>query len=380
MRITIKNFKSIGHAELELGPVTFLIGPPASGKSNIMDAIALAGYFNRYRHLFDEYGGSPSNLEPITKIGRMVSFDHIFRYFDLSKSAEVSIKGGSGPALRIKAGYFGGSPIIRINDSLEIAWENLSKKESLSAQSIHLSIENLNKRGAVFYEARLYGYDRYALSQPGCSGEGSCGFPAYASGEGVVPYPKNVLSELGRNVTIHTKRLRDLFVAINTAIAQEMNEKVEVKVLRNGAVAVFDYDVDVGLDSASDALLRTIYYLAALRTSINYAKIRGLEGSMIVMLEEPAAHVFPFLISLMAKLVAWASSTVRVVISTHNPLMVSAVWDKVRDVRTYYVFRDRAGSTNAVEIDVRKLAEDLVTADELLTMRVREVVRKYSKG
>ncbi len=38
MRIIIENFKSVGRTELELGPVTFLIGPPAGGKSNIMDA------------------------------------------------------------------------------------------------------------------------------------------------------------------------------------------------------------------------------------------------------------------------------------------------------------------------------------------------------
>jgi len=48
LKIKIKNFKSIRNAELELAPLTILIGPPASGKSNILDSIGLLGYFHRF--------------------------------------------------------------------------------------------------------------------------------------------------------------------------------------------------------------------------------------------------------------------------------------------------------------------------------------------
>ena len=37
--IRIKNFRSIGEIDLELSPLTVLVGPNASGKSNILDAL-----------------------------------------------------------------------------------------------------------------------------------------------------------------------------------------------------------------------------------------------------------------------------------------------------------------------------------------------------
>jgi len=68
--LRVSNFKSIEELELELAPLTILIGPPASGKSNILDSIALAGYFNRILLLNKEYGNVVSNLEPITVMAR----------------------------------------------------------------------------------------------------------------------------------------------------------------------------------------------------------------------------------------------------------------------------------------------------------------------
>jgi predicted ATPase len=38
-RVVLTNFKSIGHCEVALGPLTFLVGPNGSGKSNFIDAL-----------------------------------------------------------------------------------------------------------------------------------------------------------------------------------------------------------------------------------------------------------------------------------------------------------------------------------------------------
>ena len=42
-RVWARNFRSIEYAELELGPLTVLAGPNASGKSNLMDVLAFLG-------------------------------------------------------------------------------------------------------------------------------------------------------------------------------------------------------------------------------------------------------------------------------------------------------------------------------------------------
>ena len=38
-RIWARNFRSIEKLDLELGPLTVLVGPNASGKSNVMDVL-----------------------------------------------------------------------------------------------------------------------------------------------------------------------------------------------------------------------------------------------------------------------------------------------------------------------------------------------------
>ena len=38
-RVWARNFRSIEHAELDLEPLTVLVGPNASGKSNLLDIL-----------------------------------------------------------------------------------------------------------------------------------------------------------------------------------------------------------------------------------------------------------------------------------------------------------------------------------------------------
>ena len=38
-RVRIKNYRSLGDVDVELGPLTVLVGPNASGKSNFVDAL-----------------------------------------------------------------------------------------------------------------------------------------------------------------------------------------------------------------------------------------------------------------------------------------------------------------------------------------------------
>ena len=42
-KVWAKNFRSIGYAELELDPLTVLVGPNASGKSNLLDILGFLG-------------------------------------------------------------------------------------------------------------------------------------------------------------------------------------------------------------------------------------------------------------------------------------------------------------------------------------------------
>ena len=71
-RVVIKNFKSIGEAgvDLELKPLTLLVGPNGGGKSSILEAIAVASQRNTHSHLTDFQ--SPSKVMHESKVCTVV--------------------------------------------------------------------------------------------------------------------------------------------------------------------------------------------------------------------------------------------------------------------------------------------------------------------
>jgi len=375
--LRVENFKSIGHMDLRLAPLTIFVGPPGGGKSNILDAAALVGYFARF--LRDEYDVQTSAYEPLPILARFSAPQQLFTYGDIARRVfiELAPEPGKGAALELQ--YSGGSPRAVFN-GVSVPWDLiLARLPTLMALNFSSFLSALRRvaNNQPLVEARLYGYDRYGLSSPHCVNHLSCGFVARLRGQQSAPYPKNVLSEFGWNATALAKSVRDVVAELNAAL-EELEVGVEVKFLQSGAVVVFDRDYEVESSSVSDAVFRTLYYLMAVRTSMNYVKLHGLEGRYVVLLEEPEAHVFPYFLSLLANYLARAAEHMYVVVTTHNPLFVSMLWDRVKELKTYYVARDREGLTRAWEVDVGKLARDLVTAEDLLYMPPREVVAKYS--
>ena len=60
-RVKLRNYKSIGRCDVELGPLTVLVGHNGSGKSNFLDALAFVSDSLRTSldHALRERGGPP---------------------------------------------------------------------------------------------------------------------------------------------------------------------------------------------------------------------------------------------------------------------------------------------------------------------------------
>jgi len=373
MRVSISNFRSIEDLKIELAPLTILIGPPASGKSNILDAIELAGYLNRFIMLDKEYGNKVNYLEEPSYILRFSEQKNLFRNEDISRPITISIS-NKNLALNIKIFFERGNMYLHIN-SKNMYWDfNLR-----SLSTFFLKDSLINAIGNNFFEARLYAYDRYGLSVQQCMYSFPCGFHIYLKGSNSRLYPKNVLSELGWNAPVIIKSSPSIVRDINNII-EEYIGKVEVKTLRSGAITIFDHDVEVEANAVSDTILRSLYYLLAIQSTKNYVKMYGLEKRHILLLEEPESHLFPYFIDLLAQYISEILDIAYVVTTTHNPLLISMLWDKVRDIKTYYVFRDRRGTTKLKEIDIKRLSSEIVTAEELLHMKPGEILKKYVRG
>ncbi len=366
--ITIKNFKSIGEITLELAPLTILIGPPAAGKSNILDAIGLTGYFHRLIVLDKEYGNNLVNIEPIKNILRM---NDPIDLFGRKGVENIELTFQNTKQLKIDLKYQQGTLKITINNSA-LPWNLIQPLPNPNQRNnIQRSLINtLNNFKDSLIDSRIYGFDRYGLS---------LNFHRLLKGQNTKTFPANVLSELGWNSPLIARRKHYIIHEINKFVKDMLEEEIDIKVLRNGSIIVFDYDYEVDLSLISDSMYRMIYYLLALSSSYDYAGIYSLDRKMIVTLEEPEAHVFPYLLGLLTDKISEIIKRCYVIVSTHNPLFASLLQDRIKDVRVYYVYRDQQGNTNARELNIEKMAEELKTIEDIIVMKPSEVIEKYSK-
>jgi hypothetical protein len=56
----------------------------------------------------------------------------------------------------------------------------------------------------------------------------------------------------------------------------------------------------------------------------------------------------------------------------------SLLCDKVENVKVYYVYRGSGGSTSMKELDIKKLADEFLTIEDILLMRPNEVLERYT--
>ncbi len=360
MEVSISHYKSIEKVQIKLGRVTVLLGPPAAGKSNVLEAIALATYFDRFAFYVDR--------EPLSRLVRIDDVSNLFTFYDLTKTVEISINTDKWRrSLRI---YFQQGLRLELNDT-EVPIARYSKVPirslylfSYSGSEYGIVPDKIDKLLGVLGEnviTRLYGFDRFK------------DYVIKSIVNGVeVEAPQDLLREDGKNFGIVAKKQPKVIRDVNTELAEL--SRVEVKLLDDGRVVVFDNDIAMKPSAISDSVFRILYILVGLSSATFFTKLHGLEGRTIVLLEEPEGHLFPQFFNLMVEYIAKFSEVGYVVITTHNPILVSLLRDKL-NVTLYYVYRGDGGFTEVAELDKDTLAEELVTSEDILFMKPSEVLR-----
>jgi hypothetical protein len=347
MEITISRYKSIEKAQMKLGRVTVLLGPPAAGKSNLLEAIALATYFDRFAFY--------SDVEPLSKLVRTDGIRGLFQHYG-TKAVEVGIDGDRWHRLlRI---YSQRGLRLELN-GIDVPVVPSSRSPHFSYDGIGYEIADRVKLLEVLGEsvaARLYAFERF---KGGIVGAMAAGAEAET--------PPDLLREDGKNFGAVAKRHLEVFRDVNAEL-KELSQ-VEINLLDDGRAVAFDGYI---VERPPDSLLRVLYYLIGLSSLASFAKLRGLEGRATALLEEPETH--PKFLHLLVKHIAKFSEVGYVVITTHNPILVSLLRDKL-NTALYYVYRGDGGLTEVAELDKDKLAEELVTAEDIIFMKPREVLR-----
>jgi len=344
MEISITNFKSIKKMQMKLGRVTILLGPPAAGKSNVLDAIALATYFDRYAFYDD--------VEPLSKLVRTDEIRGLSTHYDAAKAVEVSIDSGRWRRmLRIR---FQKDPRLELNGA------DVPVETSSNYMFLHDGLKYRADVGRISLDenvvARLYSFDRFKHDAVGSMVGGTA-----------AKVPQGLLREDAKNFGIVAANQPEVFRDVNAELKEV--SQVEIGLLDDGRVVVFDRYI---AERSPDSLLRTLYYLTSLSSVARFAKLHSLEDRMIVLLEEP--ETAPRLLHLLVEYIAKLGEVGYVVITTHNPFLVSLLRDKL-NVALYYVYRGCTGLTEIAELDEAEMAEELVTAEDVLFMRPREVLR-----
>ncbi len=397
----IEGFKSVKKLLAPLEDVTVLVGPPASGKSNLLEALALLGYAVKVgiETSMGEHDGynSIGMLNAYVR-GNMCN-DFLNRFEETGRArialgeGEATILCGDDPwAVRIKYSVRGEAVAAieaELKDRVRLELEPsktsgesiesllslfkvlLQLGEAAARKPYRVVSRDLGKIAGVdggieLVVPRLYGFDRMRAVENIMKGLTS----NY--------YPRSYLDERARNIgrLLYTdRRAVDL---VNEALEEVSGIRVEP--LSDGRLAFFDNGREVGPSSVSDTVLRILYGYAALYFSRRVEEKVKLgddaEVSIalrpLVMLEEPEAHLYPIAFDNYADLIAEtvAEKKVPVLLTTHSGRLAQVVWEKAerRGARTtiYYVYRDRERGTVLYRVDMHRLAEELEDLDYIV--------------
>jgi len=352
----IKNYKSIKEIILKADKVTILIGPPASGKSNILEALFLIGFIHKLANEKEQYQSNIRNVPPLSTVLRLSTFDDIF-YFGLGENIEI----GEFEENKIKS-------LIISNTETNLTIDMPDGTEVHRLPHIRNLLFNYPKQwphvlNVFSHITRFYAFDRFnALTN-------------MIRLDRQTNVPMDYLDELGRNINNILRRVR-LVINIVNDIFGEYGLKIEAKFLREGRFVVFDYNYEVSPNALSDTFYRFLYYLTAIYSNYNYVGLNGLKDKLILLLEEPESHVYPYASKVLAEHIAKTINRLKFIITTHNPHLISAIWDKVKEVTTYYVLRDTTGSTVVYHVNMEKLSEKMVDAYDLLVYKPKKLIEE----
>lgn len=381
-RIKIRDFKSIRELDLELDPVTVLVGRSGTGKSNLVQAIRfLRNYLlNPQKAVNYEFGWERilpvAKKDPKTSIE--VSFtvpgeDHIYTYqvaFEVPAGGHTSQTALTAEQLSL------GSEILfsRLRPAAgQWAWETTPKVTPLptaNAANEPMLGSFPSMQQVVFAFAAL------------TTGIGYYHFPSNILAWGGSERPILILNslpglsdnasnyrEVMRGITqdFHHPNIRKNLLASLRAINPSI-ESVELDSVINPQRAIIGHKADdrvfaLNLEQESDGLRRFYAHLLALYQT---------PPKLTMVFEEPENALFPGALSLLADEFKAAPREQRgqVILTTHNPILLDSFdVDNVRAVE----MRDGATIVGRVAKDQRQAVKDrLLTTGELLTVdRVR---------
>ncbi len=276
--LQIQNFKSIRNLNLNPKRVNLFIGKPATGKSNIIEALATIS--NRSKSFSDVIRNE--NLSDI--------------FFAHNLEEKITIKADS---IESKIFFLNGEYRQSIKDETNV---NFNEKDIDYLNSIQTN-----------YPLPIYFYK----------------FPSRIQFNDVST--ERLLSPFGENLPMVIltrgslkKQVSEILLDYNLRLGLKQNEnKIEIIKDEDGVLYTFPFV------TASDSLQRIIFYAAILNTS----------KDAILLFEEPESHIFPYYNKFLGEKIGMDESN-QYFIATHNPYFLLSVLEKTKreDINIYITY------------------------------------------
>jgi AAA15 family ATPase/GTPase len=291
--LEIRNFKSVKQETLACKRINVLIGEPNTGKSNVLETLAMFSFVGYYEY-------SPNGLGDFVRFERTSNL-----FYDEILDEDVHI-GLDKYALDMKFsnGRFRG--LFTIGGASGPAASMVGQHDGLQIE--HRSSTAFS--GVKFYrfDEKLSRFDR--------------------------PEAEFLLPPSGRNLMSLLLAHRDLRRMANDIFAK-YGLKVNVRPQENRIEImkqVEDITVSYPYSLASDTLKRIIFHLTAILSN----------KDSILVFEEPESHAFPYYTKQLAETIALDENKNQYFISTHNPYFLLPLLEKApkQDVAiflTYYL-------------------------------------------
>jgi hypothetical protein len=376
-RIKIRDFKSIREVELELDPVTVLVGRSGTGKSNLVQAIRfLRNYLlNPQEAINYEFGWQ--RIIPVGEGGSNTSLEVTFSVPGEDREYSYQIGFGVQPNLStqlflISEGLsLGSEPLfLRTRSPVNHQWKwkhapNVAPVPQFAETSMLGSFPSMQQ--IVFAYAALsngIGYYHFPATTLAFSGPPAHGQQFLEAVPGLSDNAANY-REIMRGITqdFHHPNIRKSLLASLKAINPSI-ESVELDSLINPQRAIIGHKAGgsffaLSLEQESDGFRRFYAHLLALYQ---------YPSKLALVFEEPENAIFPGALSLLADEFKAAPREDRgqVILTTHSPILLDSFdVDNVRAVD----MRDGRTLVGRVSKEQRQAVKDqLLTTGELLTV------------
>ncbi|MBL8753128.1 MAG: AAA family ATPase [Planctomycetes bacterium] len=325
-RLTIKNFRSIATAEVDLGSFTVVVGPNGSGKSNFVDALVfLRDLGNDAEAAVAGRGGIGSVVRRGTKkretMLRLVLAASAAAAVHTGLQHEVTIAAGKGEAWAIRsesiAERAGDTTMLslgRTEDLFDYRSEGEAGRGGVSEHASAMVFARQRKLIATRYRGPLRGVYRYRLD-PAAMRQ-----PQPATGLGR-------LSESGANIASACRSLSDEAKAAVVATMQKVVPGlVGIRPIAVGRHDFLEFDqrhgaitVTFTASDVSEGALRVLGVVVA---------AAQLQKNELLILEEPEANVHPGAAALVFDVLREAARRGSVLVTTHSPELLDAAEDE----------------------------------------------------